>query len=98
MRLLSHFKALGVTYEGCFFVSLCFILFAGSVATDVGVVFHEDASGNVIVADDGLPLGIDHWTTFWAGWPQNLLILGAVFSALLALVLWMDSVICRLRK
>ena len=43
-----------------------------------------DTDGHVMLNFDGRPLvEVDHWASFWNGWPSNIPIVAAIFPIIL---------------
>ena len=77
----------------CFVLSgLLFLLGAGLATTYTVLRNRVDESGHVMVAPNGRPLVVvDHWASFWNGWPSNLPAVAAIGFLLLGIILLLSG-------
>ena len=73
----------------CFVLSVLLFLLGAGLATTYTVLRKRlDDSGHVMLAPNGRPLvEVDHWASFWNGWPSNLPAVAAIGFLLLGIVL-----------
>jgi len=67
---------------------LLFLLGAGLASSYAVFRKRLDESGHLLLAPNGRPLvEIDHWASFWNGWPSNLPGVAAIGFLLLGITL-----------